>query len=63
MILLGGAAPTVLIAVAEIPAGASISLASVLWETTCVLTGASAEWAVDVPRLLIDGPVTPNPST
>jgi hypothetical protein len=34
MILLGAAAPTVLIAAAAIPAGASISLASVLWETT-----------------------------
>jgi hypothetical protein len=34
MILLGSAAPTVVIAAAAIPAGASISLASVLWETT-----------------------------
>jgi MFS family permease len=34
MILLGAGASTVLVAAAAIPAGASISLASVLWETT-----------------------------
>ena len=33
MILLGAAAPTVAIAIAAIPAGGSISFASVLWET------------------------------
>jgi MFS family permease len=34
MILLGAAVPTAAIALAAIPAGASISLASLLWETT-----------------------------